>query len=406
MAACREIHLLMVTVNNHNKFYNIRDNGNGQLTAEFGRVGATKQIANYASTRWEALIREKLRKGYKDVTALATETPPELCLWFEEAEVGEVMRQLIRYGEGCVQENYRVSVNAVTSAMIDEAQRLIDGFLAEATVGSEHAHLNNLLLSLYHVIPRRMQNVQKHLLSTDLSTESELGHARDLILAEQQVLDPLRAQVKLNATECSAGSERDLLSELGIIASHVEPDAAVYSEVRDLMGDDANMLRRILRVTNARTQKSFDARVAAASDQTVRLFWHGSRNENWLSIVGTGLVLRPATAHITGKMFGYGIYFASRFSKSLGYTSLKGSYWTKGTSEVAYLALYTVHIGAQLVVHEHCPWCSTLDADQLVARGVYDSLWARAGRSLRNDEFVVYEEAQTTITYLVEVSSS
>jgi len=53
---------------------------------------------------------------------------------------------------------------------------------------------------------------------------------------------------------------------------------------------------------------SFDDFVEQEQVKDVRLFWHGSRNENWWSIINTGLVLRPTNAVITGKMFGYGIY--------------------------------------------------------------------------------------------------
>ena len=63
-----------------------------------------------------------------------------------------------------------------------------------------------------------------------------------------------------------------------------------------------------------------------------KLLWHGSRNENWMSIISNGLILNP-NAVITGKMFGQGIYFAPKSRKSFGYTSYDGSYWARGNSK-------------------------------------------------------------------------
>ena len=56
----------------------------------------------------------------------------------------------------------------------------------------------------------------------------------------------------------------------------------------------------------------------------VKQLWHGSRNENWFSILENGLQLNP-NAIITGKMFGKGIYFAPSSNKSWNYTSYRGT---------------------------------------------------------------------------------
>ena len=42
---------------------------------------------------------------------------------------------------------------------------------------------------------------------------------------------------------------------------------------------------------------------------------------------------------------------------------------------------------------------------RLRARGQYDSLCARAGVSIRNDQIIVYIEAQFTIRYIVEIGA-
>ena len=121
----------------------------------------------------------------------------------------------------------------------------------------------------------------------------------------------------------------------------------------------------------------------------MRLLWHGSRTAHWLSILRTGLVLHPTSAVITGKMFGYGLYFADAFGKSLGYTDLTGSCWAGGREDRAYLALFRVHTGRRHEVRAWAPAHAALTRTLLPATA--DSLHARGGVDLRHDEYVVYD---------------
>ena len=141
-----------------------------------------------------------------------------------------------------------------------------------------------------------------------------------------------------------------------------------------------------------------------------RLLWHGSRSENFWNIINTGLVLRP-NAVVTGKLYGFGIYFAPRAVKSLGYTSLSGSYWSKGNSTSAFMALNNVAYGKPYDVYDFDSRYYNLNHENLqkMCLGAH-SLHAHAGANLghtnlRNDEIVVYREEQCTIKYLIELRS-
>ena len=117
----------------------------------------------------------------------------------------------------------------------------------------------------------------------------------------------------------------------------------------------------------------------------------------------SGLVLRPANAVITGKMFGYGLYFADKAKKSYGYTSGRGSYWARGSSNRAFMTLYDVHLGNSLKIKHHESWCYDLTESKLKARGDYDSLFALGGADLRNNEYIVYNQSQCTARFFVEL---
>ena len=63
-------HLIMVTSANNNKFYNMIPHGDS-WTAEYGRVGASCQKRTYSMREWDKKYREKIAKGYKDVTDIS-----------------------------------------------------------------------------------------------------------------------------------------------------------------------------------------------------------------------------------------------------------------------------------------------------------------------------------------------
>jgi len=149
--------------------------------------------------------------------------------------------------------------------------------------------------------------------------------------------------------------------------------------------DMERYVRSIFRVANPITRDRFE-RVP-----DTRLLFHGSHNQNWLNILSKGLVIRPSAAN--DSMFGRGLYFADKAEKSAGYTN----YWR----DKGYMGVFEVNLGNPLHVHTHYSWCYELPKDDRM-KG-YDSVWAYAGKSLRNAEYIVYRDSQATIKYLIEL---
>lgn len=92
-------------------------------------------------------------------------------------------------------------------------------------------------------------------------------------------------------------------------------------------------------------------------------------------------------------------------AKSIGYTSLSGSYWARGGSNVAYMALFDVAYGVPYNVYEFNSKYYDLTYDKLQKfQPGANCLHAHADKGmLRNDEIVVYKEDQMTIKYLIEI---
>lgn len=406
----RTIKLIMVTADNNNKYYDMQENSDGTFTVTYGRVGATATKQNYPIREWDKKYREKTSKGYKDQTYLFAEATDEIEFAdIAVASIQKLMNDLLRYARKSISQNYNVTADQVTGKQVEEAQRILNSLVNKVKQAMDVKDFNRILLDLYQVIPRRMSNVNDYLVKK-ATDSADLDNINKLISEEQATLDVMRGQVEVNERkkEAQEGDKPEpisILQAMGIEVDEVTDDN-VITQIKGLMQDESSKFRRAFSVRNFRTQKPFDNWLAGKPNKKLELFWHGSRNENWVSILENGLVLRPTNAVITGKMFGYGIYFADKFRKSLNYTSLSGSYWTGGSSAQAFLALYDVHVGKQFHIKHHESWCYELNEENLKKKGEdYDSLFAEGGADLRNNEFIVYNQAQCTIRYLVEVGN-
>ena len=109
-------------------------------------------------------------------------------------------------------------------------------------------------------------------------------------------------------------------------------------------------------------------------------------------------------------MFGYGLYFAPRAKKSIGYTSLQGSYWSGGRSSSGFMAVLDVAYGKPYDVNSFDSKYYDMSYEKLqkMCPGA-NCLHAHAGfhtgwGTLQNDEIIVYKEDQCTIKYLVEIA--
>jgi poly [ADP-ribose] polymerase 2/3/4 len=122
--------------------------------------------------------------------------------------------------------------------------------------------------------------------------------------------------------------------------------------------------------------------------------FHGSSGSNCLSILKGGLVIPPSSApHVCGRMMGAGAYFALSSSKSARYSL--GS-WGGKKSKYGNIFLFI----ADLALGNYYETYSATPGG--TPKG-YDSIWAKAGKSLYNDELVTPNLCQQTLKYIVEL---
>jgi poly [ADP-ribose] polymerase 2/3/4 len=402
----KSVRLILVSVNDgktqqSNKYYNMKENGDGTFTVEYGRVGADRPaFKTYSMSEWDKTYRAKTKKGYRDVTDLLAESSVSAApmVISDSSEVRKFMQDIQGYSSQSVKTNYNVSFENVTQTMIDEAQGFINHISGLVRVGASIDDLNKHLLDLFHVIPRKMSDVRSHLFRPIIDNRS-LEYAQSLIGNEQDTLDSMAGQV--SAFEKTDGDKADLLTSLGLSVSLVE-DSKVIATIKKWMGQKVSHMVRAFEVINHGTQRKYDGFKEREPNEA--LLWHGSRNQNWFSIIQSGLMIRPSGAVHTGSMFGDSIYGANQCRKAMNYTSLRGSYWSGGSSDRAFMALFNFKLGKQKHITHHTSDCYSLSWNRINGQG-FDSVYAHGGADLINDEFCVYRTDQCTIKYMIELKA-
>lgn len=397
-------YLVMVTATaNNNKYYKQIPHGDF-WTAEYGRVGSSPQRKEYPMSQYESKYKEKLRKGYVDQTDLVEDLitiekeKRENSIYkdIENKVIANIVNRLQLMAKKAVADNYNISSNKVSQTMIDEAQNILNSLIEIDNL----ENFNETLIKLFTVIPRKMGNVSEYL------SKSKDDYSK-IIQLEQDLLDVMKGQVVQKEREYASALEVEkkpitILEAMGL--EFGECTDTDIKKIKSCLGSCANKFYQAWRVTNKKTQKKFDEFIKQEKIINTKLLWHGSRNENWWSIINSGLVLKPTNAVITGKMFGYGIYYAPKARKSLGYTSISGSYWAKGKSNSAFMALMDVAYGKPLDVYSFDSKYYKFNYEKLQNELTgANCLHAHEGSMLKNDEIIVYKEEQSTIKYLVEL---
>lgn len=398
------IKLICVTANNNNKFYNMEDLNNGTFKVTYGRVGASETVLTYPISLWDKKYNEKLKKGYVDITEKISQIKKSAQLCIDDPDVKDLISFLMQEAKQSIKRDYQISAEAITQQQINEAQSILDSINSEVLpkiksidpnvldVNALYLNIDDInkkLKSLYSIIPRRMSDTRNFFLKY-----SNKPFLMELLQSEQSRLDTLRSQVNIN----QVASDGITLDELGFTCELAsEEDKDIIRKNTDFRLTN----HKVFKISNKATETVFNP-----NHLKTKLLYHGSRNENFLSILQTGLKIRPKGVQTTGSMFGDGIYAANKARKSIGYTSLRGSYWASGHSNRAYLAIFEFATGKEYEVlknQSYSYWMGSLDEQKVRSKG-YDSVFAQGGADLRNDEYIVYNSNQCTIRYLIELT--
>lgn len=400
--------------NNNNKFYEITEHDDSQVSVRYGRVGGKVMEKDYGYQKnfW-SLKQEKEVKGYEDRTALHSEikkddkglTEAKSFEPVKDEAVQELLDLLITSSREFMQRNYTVKATEITEKMVKEAEYDLNELnriaLSPNTVNSLYA-FNEKLQELFTDVPRNMKKVADYLAKTEADFDK-------IIQRETEMLDNVKGTIVQTKTPTTENKSQTVLEAYGLSVRPVtykEEDQITSHLGHDYDGKMVeNRYVQGFAVENNKTRQAYEdyKKDHNISGRNVRLFYHGSKVENFYSIIKTGLSLNP-NASVTGKMFGQGLYFAPECRKSLNYMDVQGSHWNNGQRETGFCAVYAVALGK--CYEPNYILGSNFHKEDL-PKGT-DSVFASKHNSklgLRNDEYIVFDQDACTIKYLLEMSS-
>ena len=389
--------MIMVDGNdNHNKVYIMEQINDRQFKASWGRYGASLSTKIYSMNVWDTLRSQKLKKGYTDITKMKSVVTQSVGTYapIEDATIAKLIERILTYANECIRQNYRIRKQDVTKQMITTAKKRIHDLADLASMNSDVNSFNKVLESLFCVIPRRMSDV------ADFLAKTQNDYAK-IIERENDLLNVMSSMAGADDEDATDGSNKTILEAFGLT---IRPcDAKENEKIKEkLTGESADKFACAFRISNKKCDDKFNEYVRKnhISKKDIHFFWHGTKNQNVWGIYTKGMLLNP-NAPVTGKMFGYGLYFALRAKKSIGYTSLKGSYWASGTSDEGFLFVMKVAYKNPKIVYFHENWMLSLRKNDIRKMG-HDAIFASKDRGmLVNDEVIVYDEAQVCPRYLV-----
>jgi poly [ADP-ribose] polymerase len=423
------------------------------------------QSTAHAEKEFDKLIKSKIKKGYTEIKLVKSEvgsevakskiendvvsstTLDQLKVKFNEfeaknsklhTEVQGLIKTLFGNTAMFVQRNLDTAKCPLGQLSLEQIGRG-RGFLDEArkliqTKDPDIQELNKLTSSYYTNIP----HVLGHKINADalrFDTDDKIDRALDIL----DVFADAKNIEKILGDKNSVDSQYDSLKA---DLEYIDPTSAIHKWIDAMFHETraANhkflgkiRINRIFRLGRHNEPKYFNDTIAEIAREcgkhnppdilknfvktrpdlnkdlaevyagaNVFPVWHGTRTANVVGITTRGLLIRPSGVVHAGSMFGDGIYWASNSSKSINYTDAKGSHWTGGNSDNAYLFLADCAFGNQMELFRS-RFITKKDLKN------YHSVWAREGEKLYNDEFVVYNPSgpnqQHQMRYLVEFST-
>lgn len=366
------------------------------------RVGANKPRSyKKEMAEWDQNVTFLLKKGY---TITKTEKLDAIEVTKQSSfdggaykalssqSVKEIIERILGFANKFFQDSYTVKVEAISPEMIELGKRILEG-LSLNFEKMDVKTFNGYLMKLYSAVPRRIDNLGKLL-------AKKPSDFRDIVAREQENFDIMLSQVSGSAK--AAEADKTILEAYNLEWREVTPEEEAY--LKKKLGSEGHRYKQAWRVTNTVTEERFNNfckqyNCTKENGRVNRLF-HGSRSENFWSIITNGLTINPVGVVITGKMFGNGTYFAPDACKSMGYTDRYGSRWANGGSNTGFLGLYKVATGESAAPSQ----AKAYTWSSLIKDG-FHSVWCKRGGQigLRMDEVVVYQDCQDTIEYLIEV---
>lgn len=374
----------MISEQNNNKFYNMSYDGvSDTFNIEYGRVDATSQKETYPIKLWDKKYKEKLKKGYVDVSDLVSvDVASKDFLQETNTKVNNLIKLLENYRKNLVRNTYSVQASSITKQQITKAQTVLNEVLDLVKLKDQDA-VNKKLIELYTIIPRKMYKVQDNLLP-NINLDK-------LIEKEQDNLDAVSSEV--------GDLQIENKEQVTYLNSHqlIIEESTTHPEIKYLLDQVSHSkVKVIYKAKKVSEDLQFNLWLDKQKNKTTKFLIHGTRCSSVLSILEQGLKIRPTgNFQFSGKAYGQGNYFSETMVKSLNYC---------GYDNDKFILVYEVHVGNPFT---YDGWYRgnqfTLNREELHKRG-FDSTYVKAGNGLLNSEIIVYTEQQQNLKYIIQLN--
>ena len=406
--------------------YEVREKVDGKSCYDLATMEAEYESIHKKKLRGKSAIdpdtKEKVRECYVDVDVVSPQVGSENIRGKAEVKkqttvklavdtssydprVAGLLDQLIDENVHSITSNtsikltangYATEIGLVTKEHVDKARRVLeelnDHMDNNGHMNSSSKDVQKLNSLFFSLIPKPFS---RKISTTDMILDA--GKLQD----EHDILDQLSVGVTMGATM----STDDTLAKMNTLGSDIEVlnDKKEYNRIMQYIERSKASNHRGSDVWNYRVKQIFKIRIPDERKRyenslnkygNVQEVFHGSANSNLLSILKSGLIIPKSNApHVCGRAFGNGAYGAINSTKSLNYSV---GYWggrrTSYNNNFLFLADFAM--GNIFTVTSGRP---------SGAPNGYNSIWAKKGSSLYNDELIVYNLSQCTLKYLVEM---
>ena len=153
-------------------------------------------------------------------------------------------------------------------------------------------------------------------------------------------------------------------------------------------------ITKIEKVTNLKLEKRFEVAKSKAFGDHIDIKFHGTSNNNLKKIIKDGFKIQGKKPPTSKRgMFGQGIYFTSDSSNSAQ------NIYTQGSQK---LLLCQIILGRSKEVYKAD---YSLNKRKLQSER-FDSVYARRGSTVKNDEFVIFDPDQALPQYIIHFSNA
>jgi poly [ADP-ribose] polymerase len=413
---------------NNNKFWEYTLYSDGTAMTAYGRVGVTRK-ENFPSPakaldKWRTKTRasNKPEKRYTEVKAvgsggnssssgtavksaalkdiarkqIVSSNPhvQELTDYCAKVNVHTIMKQSggkITFDASSAQ--FKTPLGVIAPDQVSDARDLlvtISDFVGNNDFSNRR--FNSTLESYLRLIPHAvgMQRITPRLIFPN--TQS--------VIAENDLLDGLDTSFIDVTTKPKkkTGKKKDNTPQIFNVELEHVTDKKVLTYIKNMYQKTRKSMHQSNSLSVHAVYTVKIATMAAAYEKygaklpDIRQLWHGTKASNLLSILKGGLIIPSSSSgHVTGRMYGDGIYASSVSTKALNYAT---NFWgSGGSTDRTFMFLLDMAMGNY---YDAQTWGGSFP------KSGTNSTWARAGRALKNDEMIVYRLDQCNLTHLVE----